>query len=146
MGKKKHLMSAHAYTGGTPVGVLTGTDYATILKFYGTPIPRSLTRRKSKVEGILADKLCTCIKKVKMTRRTRRSQRRYDEPAAIAICNKNIFKNRGLRYSRFKCLGEKGPHFVASANKTQKLTKSVRRLRFSMKNVRAKMGGRGRRA
>lgn len=125
--------------GGTPVGVLTGTDYATILKFYKTPVPRSLTHRKTKAEGILADKMCTCIKKVKNTRRTRRSPRRYDEPTAIAICNKNIFRNRGLRYSRFKCLGAQRPHFIAPANKTRKLTKSVRRLRFSMKNVRARM-------
>ena len=126
--------------GGTPSGTLTGSDYKTILIFYDVSVPPSLNSRKAKAEGILADKLCTCIKKVKKTPRTGRSQRRYDEPTAIAICNKNIFKNRGLRYSRFKCLGEKGPHFVASTNKTRKLTKSVRRLRFSMKNVRAKMG------
>lgn len=132
-------MSSNTSIGGTPVGTLTTTDYKTILDFYDVKVPSSLRRRKDKAEDILADKLCTCIKKVKKTRRSGMRQRLYDEPAAIAICNKNIFRNRGLRYSRFKCLGPQGPRFIAPANKTRKLTKSVRRLRFSMKNIRARM-------
>jgi hypothetical protein len=118
---------------GTSPGVLTRKDYSTILKFYDERVPPTLKGMRTKAEGVLADKLCTCIKKVKSPKTQKRRGTAYTEPIAIAICNKNIFQNRGLQYRRFKCLGREGPHFVAPRGSTQKLKKTLRNVRFSMK-------------
>ena len=76
---------------------LTSSDYRKILKFYGIDIPKKTKTSKVKdmAENILAEKLCRCIKKVKTDDE--------DESRAIAICNRSIFKNRGLKHYYFTC-------------------------------------------
>ena len=47
---------------------LTDADYKTIILHYGEKLPRSVQLRKKQGERLIADKLCSCIKK--KTRRT----------------------------------------------------------------------------
>ena len=110
---------------------LTHKDYVTILKHYGKNIPHKRTRknRRSKVkmivdrkrtrknaEDLLAGKLCKCIKSVQSSFESRTRKNRnalqqrnktrkqpLNESAAIGICRKNIFKNRGIDFNRFVC-------------------------------------------
>jgi hypothetical protein len=76
---------------------LTNNDYRKILNFYGIDVPKKTKTSKVKdmAENILAKKLCRCIKKVKTDDES--------ESRAIAICNKTIFKNRGLKHYYFTC-------------------------------------------
>jgi hypothetical protein len=94
-------------------------DYLTILKFYGINISdMKKTEIKEKAEGILADKLCRCIKKV--------NEGAKDETRAIAICNASVLKRKGIKPMKFKC--KKRPRFITkkkskSTNKTRRKTK-----------------------
>ena len=76
---------------------LTSSDYRKIVSYYGIKIPKHTKSSKIKdmAENILAEKLCRCIKKIK--------KNDEDESRSIAICNKSIFKNRGLKHYRFTC-------------------------------------------
>ena len=90
-------------------------DYITIAKHYGLKIP--LTKKtkkddyrklKKNVHTLLAEKLCRCIKSVqKKSRKSLKKGKKYKENRAIAICNKSIFKNRGMKHYRFTCKKKK---------------------------------------
>tara|TARA_Y100000590_G_scaffold440454_1_gene565845 strand:+ start:922 stop:1266 length:345 start_codon:yes stop_codon:yes gene_type:complete len=111
---------------------LTKGDYMLILKHYGYKIPRTrngnpnLTRMKTRVNNILAGKLCRCIKSVQKSK-----NRRYKRAAAIAICNNSIFRNRGLRHYRFTCKKKKKLY----PRKGQHLIKT-KRIRFRKRHKR----------
>lgn len=47
---------------------------------------------ESKVERLLMDKFCSCIKRVSR-----------DEDRSIPICKKSVFHNKGLTIGRFSC-------------------------------------------
>ena len=113
---------------------LNKEDYVIILKHYGVPIPkRSQTRKNRKyrvidytktrkrAEKVLATKLCRCIKAVQKYKNP------LKEPAAVAVCNKSIFRNRGLKFNRFTC--KKGSRFIANKKTKQSLTKT-RKINF----------------
>ena len=72
------------------------SDYNMILNHYEVPIPKSRRIKRKMVEDLLSDKMCRCIKSVEKTSKLK-------EPAAIAICNQSIFRNRGLKYNKLKC-------------------------------------------
>jgi hypothetical protein len=74
--------------------ILSNSDYKKILKFYEKPVPKSERLLKSSAEKILAEKLCTCIKKVSPT---------GDEKRAIGICTKTILNKRSIRRGSFTC-------------------------------------------
>ena len=74
---------------------LNKTDYTTILNYYNLPIPKNTSTLKNKAEQILSEKLCRCIKKVGKVVKS--------EPKAIGICTRSIFKNKGLKRSKFTC-------------------------------------------
>ena len=76
--------------------LINPNDYDLILKHYNMRIPNSPLLKKAAVEEVLATKMCKCIKAVQ-------EGSKLDEPAAIAICNKSIFRNRGLKYNRIAC-------------------------------------------
>lgn len=107
------------------MGKLTQKDYEDILNFYSEKVPLGKNTRKISAEKVLASKMCKCIKQVK----TKEDQ---DEQRSIAICKKGIFENRGLQFSKFKCKGPKGPHFIPIKNKrgNQTLMKTLKRIRF----------------
>lgn len=73
---------------------LSNSDYKKILKFYEQHIPKSERLLKNAAEKILAEKLCTCIKKVSP---------QGDEKRAIGICTKTILNRRNIRRGSFTC-------------------------------------------
>jgi hypothetical protein len=73
---------------------LSNSDYKKILEFYENPVPKSERLLKSSAEKILAEKLCTCIKKVSPE---------GDEKRAIGICTKSILNKRSIRRGTFTC-------------------------------------------
>ena len=86
---------------------LSNSDYKKILEFYNQSIPRSERLIKKAAEQILADKLCSCIKKVG-----------GEEPRSIGICTKNIFSRRNMKRSSFSC---KKKRRIKGLSKTQKI-------------------------
>lgn len=94
---------------------LTSEDYKTILKHYDMKIPRTKRERKALVEKVLAGKMCKCIKGVQ-------ASTKIEEPGAIAICNKSIFRNRGLKFNRITC--KKRNKFVGNRKTKRKLVKT----------------------
>ena len=73
---------------------LTTSDYKTILKYYNKPLPKSDRLIKQSAETILADKLCTCIKKVSPNGK---------EARAIGICTKTVLNRKNIRRGNFTC-------------------------------------------
>jgi hypothetical protein len=83
---------------------LTRGDYIKILHHYH-PQTRKLTLSrmsssyvKERAHKILAEKLCSCIKKI-----SRKSPPGSDEGRRIAYCTKSIFNNRCLHPHGFVC-------------------------------------------
>jgi hypothetical protein len=103
---------------------LRPTDYKAIASNYGYD-----NADKATIEDKLARKMCRCIKKVKSTLKVRRDIGR--ENAAIAICNRSIFRNRGLKFNKVTC--KKKAKFVANAADGWKLAKTRRNLVFKNK-------------
>ena len=115
---------------------LTKEDYVIILKHYGLKIPQTkrsqpdLTKMKKRVNSLLAGKLCRCIKAVQKSK-----YKKYKERIAIAICNKSIFGNRGLKHYRFTCkkkhrlYSKKGTQIILSKTKKRKLKFRSKRTR-----------------
>lgn len=85
------------------MGILNKNDYEKILNYYNLPISSNDSYRKikNKAEQILAEKLCKCIKKVKTD--SSNDDNNEDESKAIAICNDNIFRRKGVRHGAFTC-------------------------------------------
>lgn len=100
------------------------SDYNMILNHYEVPIPKSRRIKRKMVEDLLSDKMCRCIKSVEKTSKLK-------EPAAIAICNQSIFRNRGLKYNKLKCKPK--PQFIANKKTKKKLVKTQKKLTFKKK-------------
>jgi hypothetical protein len=96
--------------------LLSKADYTKISKHYDMK-----ETNKDKIEGALARKMCRCIKKVSKTYK-------QGENAAIAICNKSIFRNRGLKFNKVTC--KKRANFIKNKGKGWKLAKTSRNLKF----------------
>ena len=103
---------------------LRPADYAAIADNYGYD-----GKEKTLIENKMARKMCRCIKKVKKTLRVRPETSR--ENGAIAICNKSIFRNRGLKFNKVTC--KKKAKFVANKKDGWKLAKTRRNLVFKDK-------------
>ena len=73
---------------------LNNQDYVQILDFYQVPVPKKKNMLKKKAEKILADKLCKCIKKVKLK----------DEAKSVGVCTRSIFNKKGITRGTFKCM------------------------------------------
>jgi len=100
---------------------LNSGDYKKIISYY--KIKQTNKSDKETAEDILASKLCKCIKKVKSPT--------INEKAAIAICRKNIFKNRKIDFYNFKC--KKSRKLVAKKGTTRKLHKFSKKITFKRK-------------
>lgn len=112
---------------------LTTTDYVKIVKHYGLSVPlfkktRKINKKrvKSMAEKVLATKLCRCIKAVSKSSK-------LPEPSAIAICNKHIFRNRGLKYHRFTCKKRNALHKKKGEKSSNKLSKTKRQIKLKSK-------------
>ena len=91
--------------------LITDSDYIQILEYYNQNIPNSKRLLKKQAEGIMASKLCKCIKKIG-----------NNESRAIGICTKTIFNRKGFTRGIFKCKGKKSVYF----SKTSKTSKTKR--------------------
>ena len=105
---------------------LTVKQYNQILRHYKKRVPKTLRHKRKRVETLMAKKMCSCIKKVKGYERTTTTKTRKKQPllesSKIAICNKSIFKNRGLKYNRITC--KKGARFIGNKKTGVKLNKT----------------------
>ena len=106
--------------------ILRPVDYDIISDHYGFN-----TENVAVIEGKLARKMCRCIKKVKKTLRVRPETSR--ENGAIAICNKSIFRNRGLKFNKVTC--KKKAKFIGNKKDGWKLAKTRRNLDFKKKKM-----------
>jgi hypothetical protein len=86
------------------MGILNKNDYEKILNYYNLPVSNkdSYKKIKNKAEQILAEKLCKCIKKVQNDSEVSNGENN-NESKAIAICNDNIFRRKGIRHAAFTC-------------------------------------------
>jgi hypothetical protein len=89
---------------------LTDADYKTIILHYGEKLPRSVQLRKKLGEHLIADKLCSCIKKITKSSRKNKSR-------SIGICTYSVIKNRGMKFSNFSCKRKK----LKKLQKTRKI-------------------------
>ena len=103
---------------------LRSGDYDTISSYYGYD-----NADKAKIEGKLARKMCRCIKKVKKSLKVRPGLSR--ENGAIAICNKSICRNRGLKFNKVTCKNK--AKVVANAEDGWEVAKTRRILAFKNK-------------
>jgi len=106
------------------------SDYKKILDFYNinySHMNHSLI--KNKAEGMLANKLCRCIKKVNKKQKSTPKRRR--ESHSIGVCKKSVFTRKNLKINKFKC--KNGPRLIASANKKVKLARTGSLKRLSRK-------------
>jgi hypothetical protein len=120
--------------------ILTKKDYTKILNHYGMKPVYSIKNKTRKNKGkrtydlaktkeltrkVLSEKLCQCIKKVQKA-----SKGKLPEKAAIAICRRSIFSNRGLKHYSFSC--KKGAIFYPKKGSRVYLTK-MRNLKYPPK-------------
>ena len=77
---------------------LTNIDYITILKFYKIKNIEKLSKKEIKkyAEDILAEKLCSCIKKIT-------KNNKLLESSAIPICKTSVITTKKLTINRFTC-------------------------------------------
>jgi hypothetical protein len=100
---------------------LSTSDYKKIAQFYQIPKQNNKTY-KDISEGVLATKLCKCIKKV-------RNSRKVVESAAIGICRNSIFKNRNIDFYKFKC--KKGYKLISKKGTRKNLKKFRKNIGFN---------------
>jgi hypothetical protein len=74
---------------------LTNRDYIQLLNFYQVEIPKNKQKLREVAEKLMAQKLCSCIKKVAPTVEI--------EPLAIGACTRTIFTRKNLRRNKFQC-------------------------------------------
>ena len=90
---------------------LIDKDYKIIIKHYRKKMPKTAKSRKQKAERLMANKLCSCIKKVTKTSKSKNKSR------SIGICAYSVIKNRGMKYKGFSCKKRK----IKNLNKTRKI-------------------------
>tara|TARA_R110001599_G_scaffold72903_1_gene201953 strand:+ start:778 stop:1116 length:339 start_codon:yes stop_codon:yes gene_type:complete len=101
---------------------LSSYDYQKIGRFYGIPKQNNKTY-KDLAEGVLADKLCKCIKKV------RPKNAKLGEKRAISVCRGTIFKKRHIDLYKFKC--KNGPSLISKKGTKKKLRKFRKTIGFN---------------
>ena len=91
---------------------LNKNDYIPILNFYNINFKdKSLSYIKKLAEDIIAQKLCSCIKKIDPQNKNK----------SIAICRNKIVNKKGIKINRFTC--KKKPKLYYSKNTRHKLFK-----------------------
>ena len=85
-------------TGGGGLPKLSEKDHELIIQHYGKVLPNTKKRKKNKAELLVAQKLCSCIKKIK-----KKSKKKSINSRAIGICSFAVVKNRGMKHHGFTC-------------------------------------------
>jgi hypothetical protein len=102
---------------------LSLNDYKLILKYYNIDISgmkNSAIRKRA--EGILAEKLCRCIKTVDKSKTNKNIK-------AIAVCKNSVLTKKHLKISKFSCK-KKATFLTSKKNKDEKIVKTTKKLRF----------------
>lgn len=97
---------------------LTKDDYINILEYYNIKINKNLpfSSLKKLVEKIIAEKLCSCVKKV--------HNDNHVESRAIGICNYSVVKRKNLKINGFTC--KKRKMLKTSKINKNRLTKTIK--------------------
>ncbi len=84
---------------------LTKKDYKKLLKYYKIKFSKNISFKKIKKLGekILANKLCSCIKKINKNNKLNKN----NESKSIAICRDAIFNRKNLNFKKFTCKKKK---------------------------------------
>ena len=96
---------------------LTKEDYINILNYYNIKINSNtpFSSIKKMAENIIAQKLCSCIKKVPNPSKK--------ESHAIGICNHSVLQRKHLKINGFSC--KKRMMLKTSKTNKNKLTKTI---------------------
>lgn len=94
---------------------LTNNDYIQLLNYYQINVPKKRNTLKKMGEKILAQKLCSCIKKV--------GPLMNKEPLAIGACTRSIFTRKKLKRKKFQCKKNRYVKFTKTSKRTLKLDK-----------------------
>jgi hypothetical protein len=80
---------------------LTKNDYRQILDYYNKPYTEKMTTKilQSMCERIIAKKICSCIKKVKV----KYENEKKDESRRIAICKNSVVTKKNINIHKFTC-------------------------------------------
>jgi hypothetical protein len=113
---------------------LNTNDYKNILNYYHIDQTTPNTRKqplKKQIETILAQKLCSCIKKLNQTVKT--SGKRAENNRAegnrllpVPVCINNVIKRKHLKIFKFTCKNKK--QLLPKAGTTQVLGKTIAQL------------------
>lgn len=108
---------------------LSKQDYKQLLKYYSIQSKNnaSLSSLKKAAEKIIAQKLCSCVKKV--------PNKNQPESRAIGICNYSIIQRKNLKINGFTC--KKKMTLKTSSTNKHKLMKnnSILTLKTKTKRV-----------
>lgn len=97
---------------------LSKQDYRQLLEYYAiqTKSNASLSSLKKAAEKIIAQKLCSCVKKV--------PNKNNPESRAIGICNYSIIQRKNLKINGFTC--KKKMRLKTSKTNKNKLFKNTK--------------------
>lgn len=112
-------------------------DYIEILDYYGLKYSKKLPVNllRNMCEDIIAKKICSCIKKVKV----KFDNKKQDESRRIAICRNSVAHKKQLNIHKFTCkkrpklLNKKGDIRSGKLYKTTKQKLSLKK-KYAKKN------------
>lgn len=102
-------------------------DYENILNYYNDTFDKNnnIKELKRKVENIIANKLCRCIKKV--------NNRIKDDNYSIAICKNSVLTKKNLKIKGFNCKKKITLKYDKKQNglfkKTKNLTLKIKKIK-----------------
>ena len=97
---------------------LSISDYKKILKFYKLSVPKNKKKLEKKANKIIADKFCSCIKKVQ--------QKFREEGIAIGICTNSVINRKGYKRGKFKCKKRRTINLHKGGKRRKKKTRKKR--------------------
>ena len=97
---------------------LSTSDYKKILKFYKLSVPKNKKSIEKKANKIIADKFCSCIKKVQ--------QKFREEGIAIGICTNSVINRKGYKRGNFKCKKRRTINLHKGGKRRKKKTRKKR--------------------
>lgn len=120
---------------------LNSNDYKNILHYYHIVQTTPNTRKqplKKQIETILAQKLCSCIKKLNQTVKTSGNRAENNRAESkrllpVPVCINNVIKKKHLKIFNFTC--KKKKQLLPKAGTTQVLSKTIAQLNLGKKTL-----------
>ena len=113
---------------------LTKEEYIEILDFYNVNYSKTLPIKflKALVEKKIAEKLCSCIKKVKSKYNDQTENR------AIGICNYSVIQRKKIKIHGFSCKKKKELKHLINKPNGDKIIKTHKNIFINKKNNKTK--------